>query len=268
MADPKGASTWTRLLDLRDLIAGPLVAVVDADVHAARAFQRFLLDAAFEPVGDGADGDELGSTEGGDAKAGALRADVEALLGAAPGNRRLGPLRTFTFSYRKRDSATGALRMHVVKVPVITLLPLPLLQVSRADFDFHVSVLGASDGDGGDPPIARAGGLTAERTARPGTDAVPSGDGAAAPRLLASVAPTSPTLGGRAGGTGGAPGGRASLDANMRVKVAMRQADMPGGLGALLNVLNGSVEALSTEVDPSGEPGDEPGGDTAAAGAG
>src|SRR4051794_35936461 len=89
------------VFSLQDLIAAPVVALLDADAHAARRFADFLGDYGF-----GAD----------------------------------GALRTFTFHY-SRTTPSGQSEVVSVAIPAIALIPLPALQVKDAQFRFGVRIL-------------------------------------------------------------------------------------------------------------------------------
>lgn len=89
------------VFSLQDLIAAPVVALLDADAHAARRFADFLGDYGF-----GAD----------------------------------GALRTFTFHY-SRPVPGGQSEVVSVALPAIALIPLPALQVKDAQFRFGVHIL-------------------------------------------------------------------------------------------------------------------------------
>lgn len=100
----------SQVMELKDLIAGPLLATIDADSMSSQRYLDYLFKIAFESYD--------------------------------PVSGKVGALRMLTFSYQSRD-LTGP-RMQSVSIPLLTLVPLPLLQVQEADFDFDIQVLDAS----------------------------------------------------------------------------------------------------------------------------
>lgn len=195
----------SRVLDLDALFGAPLVSVIEADVRAAREFARFITDYGF--VGGG----ESPQTPG----------------------THLGELRTVTFTY-KRPGPTGGLEDAIVEIPVLSLVPLPLLQVTDAEFAFNVRILDTDLGDlGAPPPLVE----------RPQAEADAAGAGQpSAPQrtrvraMLAQAQPDAPQSGN---------GRRSEMDANMSVKISMKQSDVPAGIGALLNLMGQSIHARS-----------------------
>ena len=100
------AYTSTPVTDLSNLLAAPVLASVDADAQAARHFLRFLESFAFTPPsGDGAE-------------------------------RGLAYF-TFAFTYMQN----GQPKSLVVSLPVLSLVPLPLLNVAKATFDFTLQIV-------------------------------------------------------------------------------------------------------------------------------
>lgn len=186
----------SQVMELHRLIAAPLLATVDADSLSARRYLDHLCSVAFESY---------------DRRTG-----------------RTGPLRMLRFSYLSHDA--GASRRRQVAVPMLSLVPLPLLHVRKADFDFDIHIMDAvstheeerfSFREG--KPVAPAGGDRKELCIR------------------ASLAPQG--RGDRLASTG------RSLTANMKVHIRMERADMPGGLAKLLNLAAGDA----TGEEPEGE---------------
>jgi len=110
MSKDKNERISSQVMELKDLIAGPLVATIDADSLSAQRYLNYLFEIAFESY---------------DPKTG-----------------KAGPLRMLAFNYRSRDLSGS--RMRSVSIPLLTLVPLPLLQIQEADFDFDIQVLDAS----------------------------------------------------------------------------------------------------------------------------
>lgn len=110
MSKAKEERVSSQVMELKDLIAGPLLATIDADSMSAQRYLDYLFKITFESYD--------------------------------PVSGKVGALRMLTFSYQSRD-LTGP-RTQSVSIPLLTLVPLPLLQVQEADFDFDIQVLDAS----------------------------------------------------------------------------------------------------------------------------
>lgn len=100
----------SQVMELQDLIAGLLVATIDADSLSSQRYLDYLFRIAFESY---------------DPKTG-----------------KVGALRMLTFNYSSRDLLGP--RTQSVSIPLLTMVPLPLFQIQEADFDFDIQVLDAS----------------------------------------------------------------------------------------------------------------------------
>lgn len=181
----------SQVMALRQLIAAPLVATIEADTMTTRSYIDFLREVAFD-----------GQT--------------------TDGKPALGRLRTFTFQYTQ--SQAGQRVEKSVEIPVVSLIPIPLLQIKEAVFDFEIKVLDSTrevkeENYSFDPqPDAQ----------EPTDDRV---------SMRASLAPQS----------GNSKNEKDhSQTANMKVRVVMHQADMPSGLSNLLTLSanNMTVESV------------------------
>ena len=191
----------SQVMELQQLIAGPLVSTIEADTLSSRRYLEMLQLIAFEDV-----------TEG---------------------DRNIRRLRTLKFAYQETN--VNGYRNKVVSIPLVTLLPLPLLQIKEADFDFDINILDAvSSGtvesfDYGEGKIEQN-----NENRRPF-------------RLRASLAPKS--------GLGSySDKSEQQLSANMKVHVKMRQADMPAGLSNLLRLTAGNLQVEDAEAPDETEP--------------
>lgn len=191
----------SQVMELQQLIAGPLVSTIEADTLSSRRYLEMLQLIAFEDV-----------TEG---------------------DRNIRRLRTLKFAYQETN--VNGYRNKVVSIPLVTLLPLPLLQIKEADFDFDINILDAvSSGtvesfDYGEGKIEQN-----NENRRPF-------------RLRASLAPKS--------GSGSySDKSEQQLSANMKVHVKMRQADMPAGLSNLLRLTAGNLQVEDAEAPDETEP--------------
>jgi hypothetical protein len=187
----------SQVMTLHQLISAPLVATLEADTMTTRSYIDFLREVAFEPSGN-------------DEKSG------------------LGKLRTFTFQYMQGDAKGRSLKS--VQIPVISLIPIPLLQIKEASFDFDIKILDAvsetreekysfdSQGQQEDPD-----------------DRI---------KMRAALAPQN----------GSAKNQKdSSLTANMKVKVVMQQADMPSGLANLLSLSANNMLIEDSEQNPEND---------------
>lgn len=184
----------SQVMELKDLISGPLVATIDADSISSRRYLNYLLDLTFESY---------------DRKTG-----------------KAGKMRTLDFTYQTQD--VGGPHTQRISIPLLTLVPLPLLQVKEADFDFDIQIVDALSADK-DAAFSLKNGSSPEK--EESTEGV---------KLRVSMAQAS-----REGKT--TEGVRKSLTANMKVKVRMQQADMPGGLSNLLHLTTSNVQSESVD---------------------
>ncbi len=173
--EDKTPKVSSQVMELKDLISGPLVATIDADSISARRYLNYLIELAFESY------------------------DKE--------TGEVGKLRTLDFTYGSRD--VNGMHMQRVSIPLLTLVPLPLLQVKEADFDFDIQIVDAVSSD-----------RDASFSLKNGTS--DGGENPEGVKLRVSMATNTERT--------TKSSTQQSLTANMRVKVRMEQADMPGGL--------------------------------------
>lgn len=185
----------SQVMELKDLISGPLVATIDADTISARRYLSYLCELAFESY---------------DQQTG-----------------KAGPLRMLEFTYQTND--TEGQRTQKISIPLLTLVPLPLLQVQEADFEFDIQIVDALQADRNSTFSLHDPEKNNESTES--NDAARDGL-----KLRVTMAPQSKTS---------AEKSNNSLTTNMKVNVKMRQADMPGGLTKLLHLTTNN--ALSAE---------------------
>ena len=116
-------------------------------------------------------------------------------------------------------------------------MPLPLLQVKEADFDFDIQIIDA---------------VSADRNAtfslkNPEKNASSQKDSSEGIKLRVSMAAS--TIEGST-----EVKQRQGLSANMKVKVKMQQADMPGGLSNLLSLTTNNLQIEETEEQETPNP--------------
>ncbi len=93
-------------LHLNELLGAPMAAIVEAEAQAARATADFIKEVGFTGTGDAT-------------------------------NRDFGDVRMVTFSFLRR-SADGSESKASLEIPLLTLIPIPAIQVSEATIDFDV----------------------------------------------------------------------------------------------------------------------------------
>lgn len=109
MANKKNNQVSSQVMELKELISGPLIATIDADSISSRRYLDYLFELAFESY---------------DRETG-----------------KVGEMRCLTFTYKSQD--VNGSRKQKVSIPLLTLVPLPLLQVKEADFDFDIQIVDA-----------------------------------------------------------------------------------------------------------------------------
>ena len=181
-------------MELKDLIAGPLVATIEADSVSSRQYLNYLFDVGFESYNK-----ETG---------------------------KMGKMRMLTFSFTRHE-AGGSSRQQV-NIPLLSLVPLPLLQVKEADFDFDIQIIDAVTDE------------TQETFSLKNGDVRQTDDTEKQMKLRVSLAPA---IGEESAKTTLQQG----LTANMKVKVKMQQADLPGGLANLLHLTANNMTVQSVE---------------------
>ena len=182
----------SQVMDLKRLIASPLIATLEADAMTTDSYIKFLKEVAFEEDHNGG----------------------------------LGKLRTFTFQYYQNEKGGKSLKN--VQIPVISLIPIPLLQIKEATFDFDIKILDA---------------VTESRETEFSFDERSQNKNGNTDNtyIRAALAPQS----------GKSSESREnSLSANMKVHVIMHQADMPAGLANLLSL---SAHNMSIEDSVEGQ---------------
>lgn len=173
-------------LELSSLLAAPMMAAVEADAMAARRYLDCLMGIAFDQY-DVATGET-------------------------------GNLRMIRFSYEVETG--GSREMRELCIPLVTLVPLPVLQLQDAAFDFGVRILSARVS-----PV-------------PETPAALSDTERIRTRSVAGLRVTGVYAGdGRESGV--------SPSAGMQIRLRMVPADLPAGLSRFLHEtayeLNGSL---------------------------
>ncbi len=192
-----------QIMELKDLISGPLVATIDADSMSTRRYLSYLLELAFDSYN--------------------------------PETGEVGKLRMLEFTYTVQEN--GMPQQQRVSIPLMTLVPLPLLQVKEADFDFDIQIIDALSADKYSTFSLK--GKDEDK------DAVSEGV-----KLRVSMAASNIE-----GDTEKKV--RQGLASNMKVKVRMQQADMPGGLSNLLSLATNNLQIENIGNTPREDAGTE-----------
>jgi len=234
-------------LHLFQIIGAPLLAVIQAEAQAAQVSAEFIKRIGFGPA-------QAGASPSSPAAPG-VPADQRALQDGDD----LGGLRMAEFRIERRDR-DGNPQPFIARVPVLSLFPIPLMQVKHADFEFDIRVLsrvplehqtalmpdavqgpttGAKDGGGGQQQATDTAGSAEKRDtqARP-----PVSADFLSPDRVELKGFLAPSRGGSESG---------SVDANIKVRVRMEQSDLPAGLIQLMKIMDDSVSvAPPAQVKP------------------
>jgi hypothetical protein len=193
---PSGAELQQEALSLAQLIGAPIHALVDAEAQSAMATARFIRSVGFEAPDSGTPGD-------------------------------LGALQMARFK-RRRRLADDTEEDYEIEIPLLTLLPIPALQIREADLEYTVKIIQ--------------------------TEALPEQRRQLVQSLqLKDTLPIDPPATMRAAYTSDtARAGRRSVDMLLKMKVRIEQADMPAGLARLLNLATESLN--QRRLGPPTEP--------------
>jgi len=224
-------------LQLYQIIGAQLLAVIQAEVQAAQVSADFIKRIGFEtrktPSAGGEAGaaagpqppaPEAGGTPEGAATQGGSQPAAEAAKPPASREKTLqdgddiGDLKMAEFSIDRMGS-DGQMQPYTIRVPVLSLFPIPLLQVKQAEFEYNLRILSRM-------PLQPADKDHAE------TGHVPSKDYLSPDRieLKGMLAPSSTA-------------GEQSSAMVIKVKISMGQADVPAGLTKLLSVADQATGA-------------------------
>jgi hypothetical protein len=202
------STTERQSFNLYQLIGAPLVAFVQAECMVAQTTAEFIQRMGFVAE-DGANPDDIGA------------------------------LRMVTFVHERRGS-DGRVRAYKVEVPLLSLLPIPTMQVKEADIEFGLKIFELRRRTAGSPAAWRA------------TDDDPGRGGAAAGTGIHRDFLSGDRFE-MVGAMGRMPSsgttGQQAIETQLNVKVRLEQADMPAGLVQLVRLMDESVKA--TLIDDS-----------------
>lgn len=183
-ATSPAAEPQREVLSLSQLIGAPIRALVEAEAQSAAATAQFIRNVGFKPPDD---------------------ARLE----------EFGDLQMARFNTVRRG-ADGVEEAVEVQIPLLTLLPIPALQIRDATLDYVVKVVQTE----ALPP-------TQQRQARNPADGTSLSD--EVPATLRATFASEPRP------------GRRSMDMLVKMKVRIEQADMPAGLARLINLAGEST---------------------------
>ena len=172
---------------LGSVLGAQLRAVLDAEAENARSISDFITSVGFEKKDD---------QEG------------------------IGELRMIQFTMQRRNDA-GGLDQHTIKIPLLSILPIPMLSIDKADFEFNLKVYDVKK-------EKSTGSRSLVPKSAPGVLAVRFGK-------------KRPLPGGTTSGTG-----TQTVDSNMSVKISVVQTDFPLGVEKLLNLSELGIQDETT----------------------
>lgn len=210
-------------LSLYQLLGAPLYALIQAETFAANATVEFIENVGFEAPQ--ADADKKEATDD------------------------LGKLRTLTFRQERRD-ASGQAASYKVEVPLLSMLPIPALQIREADLEFFVKIVdmttqsrAARSGRSAETeqpaaeteqPAAKAE-QPAETPEPPGSRLLPLPGYLDMKAMLGRGQPNAPR----------SP--ESAFDMQVYIKIKLAQADPPAGLSRVFNLLEQGVSSTRLE---------------------
>lgn len=197
---------------LYQLIGAPLLALVQAESQAAQATAEFIQNIGFTAAPDTSQPQDTTVTP------------------SRPGEfESLGNLRMAKFS-NEMQGPDGKLRTVNVQVPLLSLVPIPALQIKDAELEFYVRIVDFSKGKVGTNLGSQTDADTNTKTGN--TMSAEERDFLSHSRMQFRAAmgrdPTSAQH-------------PSAMDAQIKIKITMAQADIPVGLAKLFNIMDQSV---------------------------
>jgi len=107
--DNEGPTGVFQNIPFEDLIGGPLVAIIKGQTLASRATAEFI-----QEVGFGNNYDFKGDQ---------------------------GELQMVEFSFAKKSAGNGSVEKYQAKIPLLSILPIPAIQIRDAELDFYVKII-------------------------------------------------------------------------------------------------------------------------------
>lgn len=188
MGESQQTFDFREINELYQLFAAPVLATIDADFYAARKFIEYIKEYGF---------------------------DAPTTNPEAP-KSDWGKLKTIKFRYFTQGQG-GVLIEHRIELPLISLIPLPILQIDRATFDMNVRILGGVDQKSKTPDPPR---LKNDKTVQEPAETTP--------QFLAILSPVNENKNDRLS---------PYLSANLKTHLSLVVSDLPVGIMKLLNVV-------------------------------
>lgn len=199
-------------LSLYQLLGAPLYALIEAETYAANATADFIERVGFEHPSEKAEKSTYAD---------------------------LGKLRTLTFVQQRRTSE-GEGASYKVEVPLLSILPVPALQIKEADLEFYVKIIDMVSGS--QPATVKGTKKTRTTSTEESNEMVPTGS---------RNVPTPPRLDMKAMLGRGQPIAphtpQTAFDMQVHIKIKVAQADVPAGLSRLFNLMEQSISSTKIE---------------------
>jgi hypothetical protein len=208
-----------KIVSFQELLAGPLIATIYADFTASQRFLELILEYGLEEVSD---------------------ENSPVFLDQQVTDQPLGCLKMVTFWYNQTNYNTGENDYIRVQIPLLSLIPLPLLQIQQANFDFNIRIFSE---------VEYQNNLAGKKNAlKKGIEAVKKeNETGEIGKFKGFKARLSPSVGRSADGKT-----TSSIDANMKVAVQIKQADLPVGIASLMALFNNIASV--TQHSPNRKP--------------
>ena len=238
-------------LSLYELIGAPLHALINAERQAAQATSEFIREVGFE-----------GSTNGSD--------------------EDYGELRMLTFTFSRPDPSRGENQQYEVQVPLLSLLPIPALQIKDAELEYYAKILDTPRQivDPSKQLVDRGTMLRKTPTSREASSKMLAQLESQESREAESLADREDTAGereeildddqfpalgridlkatiGQVRPDAALSSRRSSIEMEMRIKIRMEQADIPAGLSRLFNMMEQNITSTRKPPDPSPQQSNE-----------
>ena len=194
-------------LSLYQLVGAPLHALIEAETFAANATLDFIERVGFAP-------------------------QTREAESAGPAHEDIGKLRTISFQQERR-TAEGEPETYKVEVPLLSILPIPALQVKEAELEYFVKIVELVPRK--ERYFLRKTNQDAEEQEAASKDE--------SPRVpLPAHPPDMKALLGR--GQPGAPlAPDSAFDMQVHIKIKVAQADPPAGLGRLFSLMEKGISS-------------------------
>ena len=183
-------------LPFHQIIGAPLLAIVQGQAQASQATAEFIERIGFK------------TKTAGDSET-AKEDD-------------LGDLRMVTFSYQKPD-VDGNLATFKVEIPLLSLVPIPAIQIRDADFEFNVKITDIQ---------------TSESKTSLSSPEAEAGDWLSKGRVEFRAAMGKMEI---------AAAEQRTVDLQMKVKLRVEQADITAGLSFLFRLMDQSISSSAIE---------------------